>query len=189
MTGAIIIGANIGQEYEGLLSLGCENFMFFEPVSANFRKLKKIIHETDKIKLFNLAIGNKRGTITMNCETSHSGKSCSILEPTGHLEQYPDIRFTYKEIVDIDKLDNIGYDRDIFDHLHIDTQGYEMEVLKGGEHSLSFIKTIQIEVYRKELYKDCAIYDDIVKHLSERGFELVDVYWRGNTWGDAKFKR
>jgi FkbM family methyltransferase len=189
MKGVISIGSHYGEEYEGWLSLGCENFMFFEPITKNFNKLKKIIPKSDKIKLFKQALGNMHGSIQMFVESAHQGKSCSILEPFLHLEQYPDIRFTDKETVSIDKLDNIGYDRDMFDHLHIDTQGYELEVLKGAEHSLSFIDTIHIEVYRKELYKGCAIFEEISKFLEDHSFEFVEVYWRGNTWGDAKYKR
>lgn len=189
MNGVISIGSHYGEEYEGWVSEGVENFIFFEPVSANFKKLKRIIPKSDKIKLFQYALGNKHGTIDMFVERSHQGKSCSILEPSYHLIQYPDIEFKYKESVLIDKLDNIGYDRDLFDHLHIDTQGYEMEVLKGAEHSLNFIKTINIEVYEKELYKGCAIYEDVLKYLENKGFELINVYWRGNTWGDAKLRR
>lgn len=187
MKGVISIGSHYGEEYEGWLSLGATNFMFFEPVSFNFRKLKAIMPKSDNIKLFNLALGNSRTRMKMYIEKSHQGKSCSLLEPTGHLTQYPDIEFKYEEVVNVDKLDNIGYDRDMFDHLHVDTQGYEMEVLKGAEHSLSFIKTINIEVYRKELYKGCAMFEDVSKFLEDHGFQFIDVYWRGNTWGDAKY--
>ena len=189
MKGVICIGAHYFEEYEGYESLGVKNYLVFEPVSFNFKKLKKILPKSENIKLYNLALGNHRGQEKMWIERSHQGKSCSLLEPVLHLKQYPDIEFKSQELVNIDKLDNIGYDRDLFDHLHIDTQGYEMEVLKGAEHSLSFIQTIKVEVYRKELFKGCVMYEEIVKYLSEKGFELVDVYWRGNTWGDASFKK
>jgi FkbM family methyltransferase len=189
MNGVISIGAHWGEEYEGWVSLGCENFLFFEPVSFNFKKLRKILPKSDKIRLFNLALGNLRGTKKMFVEKSHQGKSCSLLEPFLHLQQYPDIEFKYSEQVQVDKLDNIGYDRDLYDHLHIDTQGYEMEVLKGAEHSLSFIKTIQVEVYKKELFKGCIMFDDITKFLEDHGFEFVSVFWRGISWGDAQYRR
>jgi len=189
MKGVISIGSHYGEEYEGWLSLGAEHFIFFEPVSFNFKKLRKILPKSENIKLYNLACGNSHGTASMWIEKSHQGKSCSLLEPYLHLKQYPDIEFKTKETVKVEKLDNIGYDRDLYDHLHVDTQGYEMEVLKGASHSINFIKTITIEVYKSELYRGCAMYDDVVSYLEGYSFMLLNVYWRGLTWGDAKFER
>lgn len=189
MRGVISIGAHYGEEYEGWLSLGVKNFMFFEPVNANFTKLAKILPLGPNIVLHKMALGNMTGRIFMHIEEEHNGKSCSILKPFLHLEQYPDIKFTHRELVHIDKLDNIDYDRSLYDHLHIDTQGYELEVLKGAEHSLRHIETIEVEVYREELYERCAMAEQVTMHLEARGFEFVSVYWRGNTWGDAKFER
>jgi FkbM family methyltransferase len=188
MKGCISIGAHYGEEYEGWLSEGVENFIFFEPVMANFVKLERIMKDKPGyILLFNLAMGNIDGKIRMFTEQSHQGKSCSVLKPTGHLQQYPDIEFGTMEWCRINKLDNIPYDRELYDHLHIDTQGYELEVLRGAKESLKYINTIHIEVYRSELYEGCAMFEDIVKHLND--FALMEVFWRGNTWGDAKFKR
>jgi FkbM family methyltransferase len=185
--GVILIGANLGQEYEGWIAGGREDFIFFEPVKFTFNRLSKIMFGKPRIKLFNIALGNYEGNAVMYIETVHEGKSCSILKPLLHLEQYPDIEFTGEEIVSVNKLDNINYDRTLYDHLHIDTQGYELEVLKGAKESLKFIKTIQIEVYRKELYKGCPMFEEIMNYLKD--FDLTEIFWRGNTWGDAKFRR
>jgi FkbM family methyltransferase len=189
MKGVVQIGAHYGEEHEGWLALGVENFIYFEPVRRNYIKLKKIIGNKPNIKLYNIALGNMKGEIMMHTETEHQGKSCSILKPTGHLDQYPDIEFDGKEVVQIDRLDNIEYDRKLYDHLHIDTQGYELEVLKGAVNSLDHIKTIDCEVYRKELYEGCADWLQITNLLDIYGYKLIEVYWRGLTWGDAKFKR
>jgi hypothetical protein len=43
MKGVICIGANLGQEIEGWLSLGVKHFMLFEPVMMTFQKLEKIV--------------------------------------------------------------------------------------------------------------------------------------------------
>jgi FkbM family methyltransferase len=187
--GVIQIGAHHAEEYEGWLSEGREEFIFFEPVTASYEKLCRILPRSEKISIYKLALGNMTGVTFMYIETEHQGKSCSILEPYLHLTQYPDIKFTGKEIVAIDKLDNIKYNRSLYDHLHIDTQGYEMEVLKGAVRSLKSIETIQCEVYRKELYKGCVMIEEITNWLYEQGFELVEVKWKGMSWGDANFQR
>ena len=64
-----------------------------------------------------------------------------------------------------------------------------LDQLKGAEITLKYIETITVEVYREELYKGCARHEEIIEFLKERGFVQTDVFWRGNTWGDAKFRR
>lgn len=189
MKGAISIGAHYGEEYELWLSQGATHFIFIEPCRETFCKLSKILQGKPGVTLLNHAIGSHNGNIEMFIETEHQGKSNSILEPYLHLDQYPDIQFTRKEKVSLRRLDDLYFDKKLYDHLHIDTQGYEMEVLRGAEETLKHIQTIQIEVYRKELYKGCAMYQDILIHLIDLGFDQGKVEWRGLTWGDAYFKR
>lgn len=189
MKGVISIGANYGQEYEGYLADGYKYFIFFEPVKRTFNKLSRIMKDKDNVVLYNLALGNMTGQVQMFTETEHQGKSCSILEPKLHLTQYPDIEFDGKEIVDIDKLDNIKFNRDLYDHLHIDVQGYELEVLKGAVNTLNYIDTIQCEVYRDELYKGCPMWEEVYEFLAPLGFEIQSVKWIGYSWGNLFLKR
>jgi FkbM family methyltransferase len=189
MRGVIQIGAHVGEEFEGWESLGVKNYIFFEPIKTNYIKLTRILPATENIQTHNLALGNMKGWVQMYTETEHQGKSCSILEPYLHLEQYPDIEFDGTETVAIDKLDNIEYDRTLYDHLHVDAQGYELEIFKGAIKSLRFIETITTEVYRKELYKGCPMIEEVTEFLNEQGFDLTGVFWRGNSWGDAQFSR
>ena len=189
MRGVIQVGSHWAEEFEGWVSIGVKDFIFFEPVLSNYVKLCRILPVSDNIKIYQLALGNKTGKMMMFTETEHQGKSCSVLEPLLHLEQYPDIEFTGRELVDMDKLDNIKYNRRRFDHLHIDAQGYELEVFKGAEQSLKSILSITTEVYRKELYRGCPMIEDVTNYLYDQGFELMEVFWRGLSWGDAKYSR
>jgi FkbM family methyltransferase len=189
MKGVIQIGAHNAEEYEGWFSQEVVNFIFFEPISHNYNKMVRILPKTNGIKTYHMALGNTTGQVMMYTEVEHQGKSCSILKPYLHLEQYPDIEFTGQELVEIDKLDNIEYDRGLYDHIHVDTQGYELEVFKGAVKSLEYIDTITTEVYRKELYKGCPMIEEVVKFLNGYGFNLKEVFWRGNSWGDASLSR
>ena len=186
MKGVISIGSHYGQEYQGWKALGIQNFLFFEPVAANF---KKLIENVGPEHCYNIALGNEKGTKVMYVETTNNGMSCSVLEPLVHITQYPGIEFKTKEIVIIDKLDNIEYDRSLYDYMMIDVQGYELEVLKGAVNSLEFITEIFTEVNREELYKDCAMIGDIDVFLYNKGFTRVNVNWSGGTYGDAIYKR
>jgi len=189
MKGVIQVGAHYAEEYEGWLSEGYKNFVFFEPVKANYDKIVKILPKSDNIIIYNIALGDYTGAVDMYIETEHNSKSCSILEPKLHLEQYPDIVFTHKETVSVRLLDHMRLDMNKYDYLHIDVQGYELEVLKGAVGILKYIDKIKCEVYREELYKDCPMLDDIQSFLKEHGFWINSVDWCGFTWGNALFKR
>ena len=188
MKGVIQIGAHIAQEYSGWVAEGAENFIFFEPVLASYTKLCEILPKSDNIKTFNLALGNEVGCVVMNTEQVNQGMSSSILEPTLHLRQFPHIKFNSKELVNIDKLDNIKYDRTLYDYICLDVQGFELEVLKGTVNSLDYINEMNIDVHA-DLYKGGAMIEDIDAFLFPIGFKRVKVDWGKRTWGNAKYIR
>jgi len=181
--GVLHIGAHVGQEYNTYEKLGVQNIMFFEPVQSTFNKLKENVG--DKAVLLNLALGNTEGEIEMFTETINNGQSSSILQPEYHLVQHPNIHFNGKETVKITKLDNFISDKEKFNFINIDVQGYELEVFKGGSEYLKHIDYIMTEVNRAELYKGCARIEELDSFLNNYGFERVETTWDGGTWGDA----
>lgn len=73
--------------------------------------------------------------------------------------------------------------------MNVDTQGYELEVLKGSVELLNNIDIINIEVNRDELYKNCPMYTDIDEFLKPYGFVRKLLEWWDGTapWGDALY--
>ena len=187
MRGIIKVGACRGEGLEEWIARGVKRIILFEPLKDNVSKICERIKSTDNISVYNMALGNETGTKLMYTESR--GLSCSLLEPKVHLIDFPDIKFDGIETVQIDKLDNIEYDRRLYDYMRLQAQGYELEVLKGAEKSLKYLEVINCEVYKKELYKGCPLIHEITEYLFERGFELTQVRWRGENWGDANYER
>ena len=183
--GVLHVGAHYGEEYTDYIKHDIKHMMFFEPIESNFEELT--VRLLPGMSSYNIALGNKTGEIEMYVETINKGQSCSILEPVKHLEQYPSIKFDKKEIVKIDKLDNIPFNRDFFNMINIDVQGYELEVFKGAVKTLPFIDIIYTEVNRDEVYKDCARVEDIDLFLADFGFIRILTDWTGDSWGDALY--
>ena len=181
--GVLHIGAHFGQEYSTYEKMGIKNTMFFEPLPHTFQKLKDNIG--GKTILINTALGNVIGEIEMNVETANQGQSSSILEPMIHLKQYPHITFNNKVTVPITKLDEFLEEKDKFNMINIDVQGYELEVFKGGESFLHHIDYVMTEVNRDEVYKNCPRIEEIDSYLKFYGFKRVETTWDGGTWGDA----
>jgi hypothetical protein len=124
---------------------------------------------------------------------ANNGASSSLLEPKVHLTQHPDVLFNSRETVKVMRLDDFWETSDlkpeIFDTLTIDTQGYELEVLRGAINTLEHIDVIEVEVERVELYANSAQIDQLDKFLTEHNFQRRLVSWCGGTWGDAVYTR
>ena len=76
--------------------------------------------------------------------------------------------------------------------LNIDTQGYELEVLKGSVKALSDnVKYLILEINKKELYEGCPLVQDLDKFLNNFNFVRTDThYWLDSfSWGDAFYIR
>lgn len=181
--GLIHVGAHYGQEYELYQKLGIANLIFFKPLRQNFEILKT--HVGEKAKLFQLALGNENKQIKMYVESANNGMSSSILKPYKHLEQFPQIVFDQEEIVEMVRLDDFLSEKENYNFLTIDVQGYELEVLKGSRETLTNISGILTEVNRDELYSNCVRVEQLDDFLKNFDFDRVETNWEGGTWGDA----
>lgn len=181
--GVLHIGAHVGQEFSTYQRLGIKNVMFFEPIHETFNKLKQNVGEL--AILHNTALGNFEGDVEMFTETINQGQSSSVLPPEYHLIQHPNIHFNGREKVKITKLDNFIEDKENYNFINVDVQGYELEVFKGGVEYLKNIDYIMTEVNRAELYKGCAKIEELDEFLLQYGFDRVETTWDGGTWGDA----
>jgi FkbM family methyltransferase len=181
--GVLHIGAHFGQEYETYEKLNIENIMFFEPLPHTFEKLKNNVGK--KSILVNTALGNFIGESDMFVEYNNQSQSSSILEPSIHTKQYPHIIFNDKVKVKVTKLDTFIGDKEKYNFINIDVQGYELEVFKGGKDYLNNIDYIMTEVNRAEVYKNCPMINEIDEFLNNYGFQRVETTWDGGTWGDA----
>ena len=185
--GCIHIGAHEGQEYPLYKHFGISNLLFYEALPDNFEKLKKTIGIDFLVDARNLALGNTSGTVEMHLEDR--GFSSSVLKPKHHLKQYPQIKFEKTETVKITKLDDEEFDREKYNFINIDVQGYELEVFKGAEETLKHVDLILTEINKEEMYEGCALVDDIDQYLFERDFQRIATYWQqdGGTWGDGLY--
>lgn len=200
--GLIHVGAHTCWEYKFYLDLSINNIILFEPVDEIFLKLKENINkllsnntsnEYPYTKLINKALGSQICKKAMWIENSNphgEGLSSSLLEPKHHTELYPDIIFDKKIEVEVSTLDEeLKDNKNKYNILNIDVQGYELEVLKGAVKVLENIDIIFIEVNAVEMYKDCVLIDELDEFLKLHGFIREQTIWNyhneAKTWGDA----
>lgn len=84
--------------------------------------------------------------------------------------------------VSTERLDTICNQRNLRpDVIKIDTQGYELNILKGSGSVLDTVKFVELEVEFNEQYKDQPLFSDVDLFMRSRGFALLGLrrtYWR-----------
>ena len=158
----------------------------FEPIKSSFEFLKN--HQSDKVKIFNCALGDvdKKGTMFVS---SNEGNSSSLLRPKQHLSDYPNVRFIYTEGVDVKKLSNFSDDIEGCNYIDMDVQGFEYQILVGAQNVLQQIDYIYMEVNRDETYENNRLVEDVDDFLEKFDFIRVETCWAARTWGDALYVR
>jgi len=186
------VGANVGEELEKYVTRGVKNVMFFEPRPSAFELL---VEKAERFKpyfanliLHNCALGTHNGIIDMHLASN--GQSSSILKPKLHLESHPEIRFAGTEQVKIIRGDSIVPPNLFIDLLHVDVQGYELEVFKGLGDRLNHVRLIETESNIRELYEGCSLVEQVDNYLQQYGFTRTftpDMSLHG--WGDCIYER
>jgi FkbM family methyltransferase len=150
----------------------------FEPNVEMFKKLEAEFSDS-KVNLFNKGLDEKPGNSRFNIHKTSTGSS-SILQFKN------DTKFSKKrnlynntEIVKIETttLDLFTKKHEIskIDILKIDTQGTELEVLKGSRSLLEqeAIDIIEMEIIIAEVYEKQHCWSEIISYLSDLNYHLI----------------
>ena len=185
--GVIHVGAHFGEEYQAYADSGIREMVFFEPVRASFEELQKRLNGKE-VQLVNKAVGNQNTSIEMYTETKNKSQSSSVLVPSRHLIDYPNIVFDGKETVEMVRLDDFVDSPMRYNFLNLVVQGYELEVLKGAAELLSSVDAILSEVNSDQLYEGGVLIEELDQFLEDFSFERVATkWWKKSCWGDALY--
>jgi FkbM family methyltransferase len=189
ITGVIHVGGHYGEEYDTYRTIeSIDSIVFFEPDKESFTKLKEKTSHDNKVICVNKALGPFSCKATLHRTPNQGGESNSILEPYKHTHFYPGIVFTNKETIDVEPLDKFEPTTSL-NFLNMDVQGAELNVLLGASNTLKNIKYILTEINTDELYKNCALVEDLDYYLGKYGFKRVETILDRDSqaWGDALY--
>jgi|688.fasta_scaffold571038_2 FkbM family methyltransferase len=176
----IDVGANSGQYAKSLRSAGYKNYIYsFEPTYI-YSELSKNAISDDRWQAYNYGIGDKSEKVIMQIASNES-QSSSILLPKDILKQNFGITFNQSEYVQIqplsyfiseNKLENI--------YLKIDTQGNEMNVLRGLGTEIDKISVVEFESAIIPLYEGESNHYQLADFLISKRFiptQIVITHW------------
>jgi FkbM family methyltransferase len=186
-------GAHVGADSIELAKLFPKGHVHsFEPVPDIFKHLKHNTRRFSNISTYQLALSNENGKSSMFVSSGDSDASSSLLMPTGHLKNHPDVYFNDTTEVRTLTLDSWAGENKIekVDFLWLDMQGFEFKMLAASGGILEKVKAIHTEVSMNETYKGAPLYAEFRKWLEERGFRTAaEAIPAGTDMGNALFVR
>ena len=168
------VGANEGQTAQHYLhAFPCAEIYSFEPVAATYRLLSQRVSIWPRVRTFQLAFADSNRTARIQL-VPVPGLNSLRNEISDTNTSSPG------ELVNIRTLESFCAEENIthIDLLKTDTEGFDLEVLKGAEamlraHRIQFVfaeATFQPEnTYHSSFFR-------LAEYLHERGYYFLDVY-------------
>jgi FkbM family methyltransferase len=188
--GVLHIGANVGEEAPVYNELGIKKVLWIEGNPEIFPTLCDNVLRYDGQATMCYLIGDEHDRATDLHVSNNGSQSSSILELGTHKVAHPEVHFTHDIPMYTKRLDTLLDNPEVhdYDFLNIDLQGAELKALRGMGDMLHQFKWAYLEVNKEELYKGCALVEDIDMYMMGFGFRRAETRWCGNTgWGDALY--
>jgi len=178
------VGANLGQFGDQLLSLGYGGkLVSFEAIPNVHSQLLQHARQRSPAWIVApcAALGSRRGSIDINISANVLSSSVLPMREA-HLAAAPTSNYVDRQTVAMERLDELARplvpaSARLF--IKIDTQGYELEVLKGATDLLPQTAGVQIELSLVPLYEGAPTFLGMMQYLQAVGFEpfgMVPVF-------------
>lgn len=180
----IDVGANTGG-YRGFLrkAVGFQGVILsFEPIKEYVTILQQVGENDDNWFIFDFALGNEDNTKEINL--MKDGSFSSFLPPNDssnlNLVKIRNV-VEEKQMVNIRRLDSIFAElkeqysvQNIY--LKMDTQGYDLEVIKGADNSLREILALQTELSVIPIYENMPSFTEVYQTLKNKRYSITGMF-------------
>ena len=179
----IDIGASGGVQPKWLNLTKNFKSILFEPNKKAYNKLIKKKKENEII--IQGALSDKKNNLSINiCKDPQSS---SFYEPNYQFlkkfNNHQRFEIVSKEDIETQTLDFSLNEQEILDvdFIKIDTQGYELNIIKGSEETLKEVIGIEVECELTQMYLDQPLFSNVLEHLLSKEFALFDIkkyFWK-----------
>jgi FkbM family methyltransferase len=147
----------------------------FDPDTAECERLRPL-YEGQDVMLVPLALADKPGERTLFLTENLACSSLYQPNPdlTAAMPELACASQTGTTTISVTTLDEWALTNGVarIDFLKLDIQGAELDVLIGGEASLSRVRALEVEVEFNPIYMNQPLFGDVDRYLRARGFEL-----------------
>jgi len=177
----IDVGANIGQFGMSLRNLGFRGkILSFEPMKQAREKLKKVSDKSPPWKVFAEALGSRQEEKILQIFKDDSFSSLYPITESGKKTFGSYVQTEGAQVVKIETLDLL-LKKEISTEqgailLKTDTQGHDLEVLKGGGELLKRANVVMTEASAEVIYEGAPFFAEVLKYLEKNGFEPSGFY-------------
>lgn len=154
----------------------------YEPLRSKQNQLQALALEHPSVAFTPVALGDARIKLWINETRSTGLSSLRALDP--HYAYYRanyDTSVAARYEVDVrrldDELDSLALAEDNI-VVKIDTQGFELQVLRGGERWLKSgrVKLLLLELMTVRKYEGASLYGEVLRYAESLGFSVFDIY-------------
>lgn len=173
------VGANVGQYASALRRAGyAGRIVSFEPVAEPFAELARAAADDPLWEVRHHALGAEDGTAEIN---TTPGTMSSMLSASDFGRDWSDrLGETRTESIEIRRLDSVMDEltggRASRAYLKLDTQGFDLEVFRGGGDALRQVVAMQSEVACLAIYDGMPRLQEQLTAYEAEGFETVGMY-------------
>jgi FkbM family methyltransferase len=188
ITGVLHIGAHECEEmpFYKMLGLKDNDVIWIDAISEKVEQAKN----RGVPNMYN-AVVTDSDDMHIDFNISSNNESSSVLEFGTHTTEHPHVFFTSKiemKSITVDTFfERNGIDGSKCNFWNFDIQGAELMALKGAINSIKHAKVLYLEINEKELYKGCALVDEIDEFLKQYNFARVHTVMTPHGWGDGLY--
>ena len=169
------VGANVGQSTTRFRRLWPQaDIHAFEPSRTTFVELQRRTAGMERLVLNQAALGASQGACEL--QENSMGDMSSLLPPSG--DSWGTIVARYA--VPVTTVDRYAAERSLsrIDVLKIDTQGFDLQVLRGAQRSIErrLVRFVLLELIFADLYQGQARVDEVFRCLLDHQLQLVGIY-------------
>lgn len=174
------VGANVGQSARHyVMAFPGARICCFEPVASTFAQLAKNVSRLPQVRTFEVGLGAEDGYSNINVGADSRLSSVTTNRPGDTSQRI--------QITTLDRFCAANQIAEI-DLLKIDTEGYELAVLRGGAGALKAgrVKFVQIEAAPSDATGYFVGFGSVMAYLSGFGYELYGIYDQTSHWTGRK---
>lgn len=177
------VGANIGQTARHLReNFATANIYSLEPIKATFDTMVRNTKDIN-VRCFNLALGAQNETIEVTTQINNDNSVMNSLLESNNIHASEPTKtekvkvLTLAQFCSENKIDKI-------DFLKIDTEGFDLEVLKGGKEMLEnqSISFVMAEVSMNPTNTFHVDFVEVKSYMENLGYYIFGIYEQVHEW-------